>query len=86
MATEIEQIFGFPDRGTDEGGGEGGHYPAGDTVTADRLKLAPQAATTLSTHGCATTVSQKAQIAPSRPYQLFVITCRFFVSINQFDG
>ena len=71
----------------------GGHYPAGDTVTADtqkrhtdsnwRLRLPPLCPLSWVRHCCSIT---KAQIAPSPPFQLFVITCRFFVSINQLDG
>ena len=92
VATEIEQIFGFPDRDRSRGRG-GGHYPAGDTVTADtqkrhtdsnwRLRLPPLCPLSWVRHCCSIT---KAQIAPSPPFQLFVITCRFFVSINQLDG
>ena len=92
VATEIEQIFGFPDRDR-SGGRGGGHYPAGDTVTADtqkrhtdsnwRLRLPPLCPLSWVRHCCSIT---KAQIAPSPPFQLFVITCRFFVSINQLDG
>ena len=90
MAAEIEQIFGFPDRETDEGGGEGGHYGTGDTVTADTHNQTQIGASgyhhsvlSWACHRCSIT---KAQIAPSPPFQLFVITCRFFVSINQLDG
>ena len=82
VGTEIEHISGFSD--TDRWEGRVVIIP-GDTVTADRLKLAPRAATTLSSYATRGRLPLYHK-STNCPDQLFVISCRFFVSIKNLDG
>ena len=78
VVAEIEQIFVFSD--TDRWEGRVVIIP-GDTVTADRLKLAPRAATTLSSYATRGRLPLYHKSTNCLD-QLFVISCRFFVSIR----
>ena len=78
VGTEIEHIFGFSDTDRWEGRVV---IISGDTVTADRLKLAPRAATTLSSYATRGRLPLYHK-STNCPDQLFVISCRFFVSIR----